>query len=159
LHIEIYFRTNLPVKSYPRHIFRVLCRFLPLVIALLFVASQSMAVLHHVAHANAKSIAASGESGALQNSADPNTNSASQSHLSAHSNIWTALFGHSTDGAENTSACLAWDAAFASAAPLGDTALATTTVSYSVATFLPVSVPLVPTDFLGIALARAPPRA
>jgi hypothetical protein len=159
LHIEIYFSTNLPVKSYPRHIFRALCRFLPLVIALLFVASQSLAVLHHVAHANAKSIAASSESGALQNSADPNSNSASRSHLSAHSNIWTALFGHSADGAENTTACLAWDAAFASTAQLGDTGLAPTTVAYSIAAPSPVSVDPVPADFLGIALARAPPRA
>jgi hypothetical protein len=159
LHIEICFNTNLPVKSYPRHIFRALCRLLPLVIALLFVASQSLAVLHHVAHANAKSIAVSSESGVLQNSADPNSNFASHSQTSAQTSIWTALFGHSTDGAENTTACLAWDAAFASTAQLGDTALAPTTVAYSVAAPLPVSVPPVPANFLGIALARAPPRA
>jgi hypothetical protein len=143
------------VKRYSHHAIRALCRLLPLIIALLFVASQSLAVLHHVAHANAKSIAVSGESGALQNSVD----TASRSHLYAHSNIWTALFGHSNHDAENTTACLAWDAAFASAAQLGDTASAPATVAYSIAAPLPVSAPPIPADFLGIALARAPPRA
>lgn len=147
------------MKSYSRHVIRALCRLLPPVIALLFVVSQSLAVLHHVVHANAKSIAASSESGALQNSADPDSKSTSHSQLSAQTSIWTALFGHPTDGAENTTACLAWDAAFASAAQLGDAALAPTTVAYSVAAPLPVSTPPISADFLGIALARAPPRA
>jgi hypothetical protein len=133
------------VKRYSHQAFRALCRLLPLFIAVLFVASQTLAALHHVAHANAKAITASSDiASASQPPSLP---------------LWTALFGHSSDGAENTTACLAWDAAFASAAQLGDTASAPTTIAYSIVAPLPVSVDPVPADFLGIALARAPPRA
>jgi hypothetical protein len=137
------------VKRYSHHALRALCRLLPLFIAALFVASQTLAALHHVAHANANANAK-----AITASSD--IASASQPPSLP---LLTALFGHSSDGAENTTACLAWDAAFASAAQSGDTASASTTVAYSIAAPLPVSVDPVPADFLGIALARAPPRA
>jgi hypothetical protein len=141
------------VKRYSHHALRALCRLLPLFIAVLFIASQTLAALHHVAHTNVN-LNANANAKAITASSD--IASASQPPSLP---LWTALFGHSSDGAENTTACLAWDAAFASAAQLGDTASAPTTVAYSIAAPSPVSVDPVPADFLGIALARAPPRA
>lgn len=140
---------DLPVKSYI-HIFRTLHRILPLFIAVLLVASQTLAALHYVAHANTKSVAASSGFGAGETSVDARL---------ASPPIWTALFGHATDDTENNSACLAWDAVFASAAQPGDASSIPATVFYSVAAPLAVSVQLDTTDFLGFALARAPPRA
>jgi hypothetical protein len=144
------------LKSATQNLFRFIVRAMPLIVAALMIAAQTLAASHSVAHANNYRFAAGADRASVQEA----TNNVSASPLvnNAHNKFWTALFGHSADGADNGSACVAWDAAFAAAALLDNTEQFSAVVVYSVATSL-VSTPFpLLTDLLSVALARAPPR-
>ncbi len=144
-----------------KHVSHILFRFsnrvIPLVIALFLIAAQTLVALHSVAHAKNNSFGGTAERTAFQGAAS--TVSTSPKALDAQSKLWTALFGHALDRTDNSSACAAWDAAFADAGTLDSPAQLPVAVFYVVAPLLPVASPSVSIALLGIALARAPPQA
>jgi hypothetical protein len=141
--------------------FRLCIRAMPLIIASLMIAAQTLVAFHSVAHANKNSFAASVERAAAQgasNSAATNTACASTSISDARTEFWNALFGHAADGSDNAAACVAWDAAFAATALIDNTAQLTAIVTYSVAPLPPATQFVALADLHRLALARAPPR-
>jgi hypothetical protein len=87
-----------------------------------------------------------------------NSGFVSKSVNNAQTPFWTALFGHAADGADNASACVAWDAAFAAVALVDSVQQLPAAVVYSVATIPPATPHPALADLLKVALARAPPR-
>lgn len=130
---------------------------MPLIIAALMIAAQMLVSLHGVAHANKKPFATSVARADVQNVA--NSAPALTSICDPQTQFWDAFFGHATDGADNAAACMVWDAAFAAAALSDNTAQLSATVTYSTATLPDATQFIALADLLGIALARAPPRA
>ena len=142
---------------------------MPLIIAVILVAAQTLVVFHSVAHQ--KAISLGGERSAGERSvskylasqhvasdcaaASPGVHQA----VSSRAAFWAALFGHAADSTENAALCVAWDAAFAAAVAVDTGAEQAELVVYNSAA-LPLPATLSPAlaDLLGIALARAPPR-
>ena len=130
---------------------------MPLVIAVCLIAAQTLVALHNVAHANNNAFAKPAELMAFQ--VEASIVSMPSPSLGAQNKFWIALFGHALDKTNNTSACAAWDAAFAGAGTLDSHTQPPVPVFYNVASPPPVISLPVSTDLLGIALARAPPQA
>lgn len=136
------------MNRFTRTLFRLFNITLPLIIAALLIVAQTLVALHGVAHAGNKSLAGAIDRAAVQNLPGD-----------AQDNLWTALFGHTPDGSDNTSACVAWDAGFASSANVVSDAQIPVVVVYSIALSPPAAPHPHLTDLLETALARAPPRA
>ena len=130
---------------------------MPLAIAAMLIAAQTLVALHSVAHAKNTSLAGDVERTVFQ--IDGSKVLAAPPVQNAQNAFWTALFGHALDGSDNTSACMAWDAAFAVASTLDSHAQPPVPVFYQLASPSPLITLPVSTDLLGIALARAPPQA
>jgi hypothetical protein len=157
LHSVLFCGVLIPLKHTNHNFFRLLIRAMPLLIAAFLIAAQTLVAFHSVAHADKNTLAANVDCIDVQDA----TNSviASTSVSDAHTKFWNALFGHATDGADSAAACVAWDAAFAAAALLDGASEPSASVVYSVATLPPVTRSPELADLLGLALARAPPRA
>jgi predicted ribosomally synthesized peptide with SipW-like signal peptide len=144
-------RILIALKHATHTIFRLSIRALPLIVAALMIAAQTLAAFHSVAHADNNKFAVNAERASVHDATN-------QTVSNAHSKFWTALFGHAADGADNAAACVAWDAAFAAVALADSAKQLPAAVVYSVATLPPVTRSPELADFLRLALARAPPR-
>ncbi len=129
---------------------------MPLIVAALMIVAQSLVAFHNVAHANKNTLAANVDCIDVQDAI--NSVYASKSVSGTQTRFWNALFGHAADGADSAAACVAWDAAFATATLLDSASPLPASVVYSVATSAPVTFTPELADLLGLALARAPPR-
>lgn len=143
-------RILIALKHATHNIFRLFIRAMPLIVAALLIAAQTLAAFHSVAHADNSKFAVNAECASVQDATN-------QAVSNAHNKFWTALFGHAADGADNAPACAAWDAAFAAIALIDSAKQFPAAVVYSVATISATLLPVV-ADLFGIALARAPPR-
>jgi predicted ribosomally synthesized peptide with SipW-like signal peptide len=138
------------------NIFRLLIRAMPLIVAALMIAAQTLAAFHSVAHANKNTLVAKVDCVDVQEAANTVLTSSSVSDTRAE--FWNALFGHAADGTDNAAACVVWDAAYAAAALLDAASQPPASVVYSIATLPPVTRSPELADLLRLALARAPPR-
>ena len=130
---------------------------MPLVIAVCLIAAQTLVALHNVAHANNKAFVE--RAARIVFHGDGSDVSMPSSTVDAQNKFWIALFGHAPDRTDTTSACTAWDAAFADAGILDSHTQPPIPVFYGIASPPPVILLPVSTDLLGIALARGPPQA
>lgn len=125
----------------------------------MLIASQTLAALHGVAHANVRGNIY-GDVAALASVGEQQQTSSRVEHLkSSHQHFWATLFGHAADGAENNRACIGWDAGFAHAAPGGGSGCLPQLVAYTVFVFPQNSITLNSANLLRAAQARAPPLA
>jgi hypothetical protein len=136
------------VNCFTRIPFRLFNITMPLIIAALLIVAQTLVALHGVVHAGNKSLAGIIDRVTVQNLPGD-----------TQDDRWTSLFGHTPDGSDNTSACAAWDAGFASSANVVSDAQIPAVVVYSMALSPPAAPHPHLTDLLKTALARAPPRA
>lgn len=149
-------RDLIPLQPATHKIFRLFIRALPLIVAALMTAAQTLAAFHSVAHANKNTLTASVDCIDIQDAA--RNVCASRSVSYTQTTFWTALFGHAADGADSAAACVAWDAAAAGAALLDAASQPPAPVVYGVATSPPITHSPELADLLRLALARAPPR-
>jgi predicted ribosomally synthesized peptide with SipW-like signal peptide len=131
-------------------------RAMPLIVAVLMIAAQTLAAFHSVAHANKNTLAANVDCVDVHEAA--NIVLASSSVSDTRAEFWDALFGHAADGADNAAACVVWDAAHTAAALLDAASQPPASVVYRIATLPPVTRSPELADLLRLALARAPPR-
>lgn len=150
---------SLTLKPAARAFFRLFNRSMPLIIAALLIAAQTLGVLHSVAHAGINTKTFASDSGRTFVAGTTSDLVETQQTGDAQSKFWTVLFGHSADSGENATACSTWDAAFAAASNVDSGTHLADIIVYRDAA--PPFTPPLPalTDLLGLSLARAPPRA